>query len=309
FLLSVIVQQVTGEPLHEYLRPRLFEPLGIGPIDWTSAGPYDQGFSGLHTEVDAVARLGLLLLGRGTFAGHEVLPASWFEQAMSVHIANGDDPASDWAQGYGYQMWRSKHGWRGDGAYGQLCLVLREHDLVLAATAQTEDMQRELDLVWEHLLPGLHDGPLPETEDLTAFLAARTLPTLASSVPATPGRHALAATGPAAEVAPRGTVVVRDGTLVIEDGEGAVLVPLGDGAWVRGETVQPDGSSVAVAGTAGWVAPGVLDAVVVPLHSPHTLQVHADLVAGTAELAWTTTPLGFLSTRGSAGAVGRTSDS
>ncbi|MBU4215481.1 MAG: beta-lactamase family protein [Actinobacteria bacterium] len=300
-VLSAVVQQVTGEPLHTYLRPRLLDPLGIGPVEWLTLGGYDQGFAGLHTDVDAIARLGLLLLGRGELDGRRVLPAAWVDAAMSVHVANGTDPATDdvndWAQGYGYQMWRSRHGWRGDGAYGQLCLVLPEQDLVLAATAQTEAMQAELDAVWEHLLPGLHDDPLPDGEDLTDFLAARTLPVVASSAPATPGRHALTATGSAASLAPLGTVVVRDGTLVAEQLDGSVLVTLGDGAWVRGSTVLPDGTAVEVAGTGGWTAPGVFDALVVPLHSPHTVQVHADLVARTAELSWTTVPLRQLTLR------------
>lgn len=300
-VLSAVLQQVSGQPLHTYLRPRLLDPLGVGPVEWLTRGGYDEGFSGLHVDVDAVASLGLMLLGRGELAGRRVLPAAWVDAAMSVHVANGTDPAtdarSDWAQGYGYQMWRSRHGWRGDGALGQLCLVLPEQDLVLAATAQTDAMQPELDAVWEHLLPGLHDGPLPDGEDLTDFLTARTLPVIASSAPATPGRHALTVLGSAASLAPHGTLVVRDGTLVAEQLDGAVLVTLGDGSWVRSSTVLPDGVTVEVAGTGGWTAPGVLDAVVVLPHSPHTVQVHVDLAARTAELSWTTVPLWPLTLR------------
>jgi len=64
-------------------------------------------------------------------------------------------PASDWEQGYGYQFWRCRHGaYRGDGAFGQFCVVLPEHDAVVAVTSGTKDLQAVLNLVWEHLLPG-----------------------------------------------------------------------------------------------------------------------------------------------------------
>jgi CubicO group peptidase (beta-lactamase class C family) len=290
--LSAIVQRVSGQPLHDYLRPRLFDPLGVGEIEWLPIGPYDMGFAGLHIPVDAVARLGLMLLQGGEYGGARILSQAWTDDAMSVHIPNGPDNP-DWSQGYGYQMWRSRHGWRGDGAFGQLCLVLREYDLVVAVGAQVEDMQLELDLVWQHLLPGLSDGPLsgPYDDDLDAFLAARTLPTLRSSVPPTPGRYELVATGAAAPmVAATGHVVLDADGLTIDDGVGPATIPLGDGVWQRA-TVSVGGFTTEVAGTGGWTAPGVLEAVLVPLHSPHVLDVTVDLNAGTAVLEWQTTPL------------------
>ncbi|HEY0866125.1 MAG TPA: hypothetical protein VGE01_02030, partial [Fimbriimonas sp.] len=68
----------------------------------------------------------------------------------------GDDPNSDWAQGYGFQFWRSRHGaYRGDGAFGQFCLVMPVQNAVVAITASSNDLQGVLDAVWEHLLPGM----------------------------------------------------------------------------------------------------------------------------------------------------------
>lgn len=290
--LSAIVQRVSGQPLHEYLRPRLFEPLGVDEIEWLELGPYDMGFAGLHIPVDAVARLGLMLLSGGEYGGTRILPKAWVDDAMTVHIPNGPDNP-DWSQGYGYQMWRSRHGWRGDGAFGQLCLVLPDYDLVVAAGAQVEDMQLELDLVWEHLLPGLSDGPLsgPYDDDLDTFLDARTLATISSSVPPTPGRYELVATGSAAAMVAATSRVVLDGDgLTLDDGAGPLTVPLGDGVWLRA-TATVAGETVEVAGTGGWTTPGVLEARLVPLHSPHVLEVRVDLDAGTAVLEWQTIPL------------------
>ena len=290
--LSAIVQKVSGQPLHEYLRPRLFDPLGIGEIYWLPLGPYDMGFAGLHIPVDAVARLGLMLLQGGEYGGNRILPQAWTDDAMSVHIPNG--PGNyDWSQGYGYQMWRSRHGWRGDGAFGQLCLVLREYDLVVAVGAQVDDIQDELDLVWQHLLPGLSDAPLtgPHDDDLDEFLASRTLPTVRSSVPPTPGRYELVAVGSAAPmVAATGRVVLDADGITLDDGTGPLTVPLGDGEWLR-TTTTAAGLTVESAGTGGWTAPGVLQARLVPLHSPHVLDVTADVTAGTATLEWQADPL------------------
>ena len=66
------------------------------------------------------------------------------------------DKNSDWLQGYGYQMWRCRHNaFRADGAKGQFILVFPDKNAVIAITAETEDMQAELNLVWKHLYPAL----------------------------------------------------------------------------------------------------------------------------------------------------------
>ena len=63
---------------------------------------------------------------------------------------------SDWLQGYGYQMWRCRHNaYRADGANGQYILVLPDKDAVIAVTANIPDMQAELNLIWKYLLPAL----------------------------------------------------------------------------------------------------------------------------------------------------------
>ena len=63
---------------------------------------------------------------------------------------------SDWVQGYGYQMWRCRHGGvRADGANGQYILLLPEQDAVIVTTAHIPNMQQELNLIWNYLLPAL----------------------------------------------------------------------------------------------------------------------------------------------------------
>src|SRR5690606_31211150 len=72
--------------------------------------------------------------------------------------------------GYGYQFWRCRHdAYRGDGAFGQYCVVMPKQDAVLAITGGVGvlDMQPPLDLVWELLLPAMGDEP--HIEDVAAY--------------------------------------------------------------------------------------------------------------------------------------------
>ncbi len=88
-------------------------------------------------------------------------------------MSNGSNPDSDWDQGYGFQFWRCRHGaYRGDGKDGQFCIVLPEQDAVVAITANTGNMQAELNIVWDKLLPAFKDKPLPENPDEQTKLQA-----------------------------------------------------------------------------------------------------------------------------------------
>lgn len=163
YMQSAIVQKVTGQTILDYLKPRLFDPLGIKNPTWMSS---PQGVStggwGLMVCTEDIAKFGQLYLQKGKWNGQQLVPASWIEQATSKQVSNGSDPARDWDQGYGFQFWRCRHGaYRGDGAFGQFCVVLPDQDAVIAITADTKDMQAELNVVWDKLLPAFHYVALP----------------------------------------------------------------------------------------------------------------------------------------------------
>ena len=166
FMLSAIIQKVTGEKLIDFLTPRLFQPLGITNITWDeNPQGINIGGWGLSVKTEDMAKLGLLFLQKGKWNGEQLLPESWIEEATSSHIASLPAGAkrenlkikpedSDWLQGYGYQMWRCRHnGVRADGAYGQYIIILPEKNAVIIITANVSDMQAEINLIWEHLLP------------------------------------------------------------------------------------------------------------------------------------------------------------
>jgi CubicO group peptidase (beta-lactamase class C family) len=167
-MLSAIVQKVTGRKVIDYLTPRLFTPLGIAGATWDeSPQGINSGGWGLSLKTEDLAKMGLFILQKGKWEGKQLLPTAWFDEATTSHIASmpsGRRPEQltpetkekDWLQGYGYQMWRSRHNsFRADGANGQYILILPEKDAVIVVTANVRDMQDELNFIWQYLLPAL----------------------------------------------------------------------------------------------------------------------------------------------------------
>jgi len=174
YMLSAIVQKTTGQKLVDYLRSRLFEPLGIPRPAWEE-DPHgiNVGGYGLSVRTEDVAAFGQLYLQEGRWKGRTLVDPSWVAEATSLQIQTGPDPNSDWAQGYGYQFWRSRHGYRCDGAFGQYCVVVPEHDLVVAITSGSDRMHGILEALWNVLLPGRVAGELPPDPAAQRALALR----------------------------------------------------------------------------------------------------------------------------------------
>ncbi|MDR2920817.1 MAG: beta-lactamase family protein [Tannerella sp.] len=185
YMLSAIVQKVSGQKLYDYLQPRLFEPLAIKNVDWMEdASGINTGGWGLSVKTEDLAKLGQLYLQKGEWNGKQLLPESWIEEATSMKIeqapqkAKEEKTGNDWEQGYCYQIWRSTHGYRADGAYGQYIVVLPEENMVVALTSHVSNMQEILTLLWKHLIPAVQDTPLPlnaenqeKIKELTTALA------------------------------------------------------------------------------------------------------------------------------------------
>ena len=164
YMLSAIISKTTGKSVRDYLVPRLFEPLEIEAPQWdqTAQGVSFGGF-GLYLKTEDIAKFGQLMLDRGTWSGKRLISESWVDQATSSQIKNdreGGNP--DWKQGYGFQFWQCRHhAYRGDGKDGQFCIVIPDQNLVVVMTAKTKNMQRQLNVVWDYLLPALKEGELP----------------------------------------------------------------------------------------------------------------------------------------------------
>jgi len=120
---------------------------------------------GLNITTEDIAKFGQLYLQRGEWNGQRLLPAAWVDLATSKQASNGSNPNSDWDQGYGYQFWRCRGGfYRGDGAFGQYCIVMPEQDTVVAITSGTNDMGAIMSILWDQFVPELRAGKLPTSE-------------------------------------------------------------------------------------------------------------------------------------------------
>lgn len=175
YMLSAIVQKVTGQKVVDYLQPRLFEPLGIPAPRWdTCPAGINAGGWGLSLRTEEIARFGQLYLQKGVWNDEQIVPEVWVETATSFHSDNAMRETPDWQQGYGYQFWMCRHGaYRGDGAFGQFCIVMPEQDAVLVLTSGVRDLQAVLDAVWETLLPAMGAEVLPEDPSAHAALKAQ----------------------------------------------------------------------------------------------------------------------------------------
>ena len=184
YLVSAMVQRVCGMTVRDYLWPRLFEPLGLPKPEWdTCPQGVCTGGWGLHLSTESIARFGQCMLHKGMWQGRQILPPEWLEKATAQQIENASptapNPDSDWEQGYGYQIWRTRGDrYRGDGAYGQICMVSPRLNMVVAITAGLNDMHRETGLMHEYLFPAaeMEPGTAQEQQLLKRRLAELAYP-------------------------------------------------------------------------------------------------------------------------------------
>lgn len=269
FMLSAVVQRITGETLRAYLGPRLFAPLGIATPEWdqTPQG-ITFGASGLRLRTSDLAKFGQLLLQRGEWEGRRLLPAAWIDLATSRQTANGSNPDSDWEQGYGFQFWRCLPGfYRGDGAFGQFCIVMPQHDTVVAINSGAGDMGAIMKLLWRRLLPELRAAPLPDDPAaharLTTRLAELTLPPTAGAATSPlaasfAGRRYLFAPGDAnpdgfeslqLALGPTQQLIIT----LVRRGQ-TLRAPAGHGTWSKGEWAAGPGTAEPAAFSGAWTA-------------------------------------------------------
>lgn len=300
YMLSAIVQKATGEKVIDYLKTRLFDPLAIEGMDWeVDPNGINTGGWGLRLKTEDMAKFGQLFLQKGRWNGKQILPAAWIEEATTKKIDQNPDAtqaardSSEWLQGYCYQMWRCRHNaYRADGAYGQYIIVMPDQDAVIAITAETGDMQNEINLVWEHLLPAIKNGKQIENSVLATALKQK-LSALALPLPARSEAPALASQVSGKTYAFEANnnnletmnLLFKDNiceiSMIIDSAR--YSFSFGSGEWVTGETKLQGPNLLLlakahfvglpparVAGSFGWKNENTLELVLRYIESPHT---------------------------------------
>jgi len=302
YLAAGAVRGTTGGSVLALLRERLLpllDPTGGRDVVWqrTAAGR-ELGFSGLHIGTDAVLGLAQLYLDRGEWDGTRLLSDEWVTTATtSTGLPNREtDPSPDWDQGYGHSFWMARHGYRGDGAYGQYAIVLPEQDLAVAITSETLDMDLILELIWDHLLPAVgqaeEDGDALADAALEERLELLAVPTPSSSAPGPPTGSWVRADDSTLSPAYAAMSLGAGDTAheVVLDREGTqVRLQVGDGEWPE-STFAVGGVELPVVASGGWDADGRFSADVRFIETPHTLRLRTSR-DGTVQLAWHVVPM------------------
>ncbi len=166
YMLSEIVTKLTGMTMLDFLSIRLFAPLGIKDMRWdTFKSGKNQGAIGLHASADDLSKLGRLYLNKGMWQGKRLLSEEWVEMAATAHSDNSSNGTPDWTAGYGFQFWMNdREGYRGDGAFGQLCVILPKREIVAVIQCYSDDMQSEMNHLFALLDNIYTDGGISEAE-------------------------------------------------------------------------------------------------------------------------------------------------
>lgn len=125
YMLSALINRVTGQTLHDYLTPRLFAPLAIHNHAW-DIGPdgVNPGGNGLRAPVSAVLKLAVLHAQDGVWNGQQILPAAWVKAATQ--------PQGGPNSRYGYHwMMKPTGAFSALGVFVQMAAVYREHGTTL----------------------------------------------------------------------------------------------------------------------------------------------------------------------------------
>jgi hypothetical protein len=235
----------------------------MGHPSWeSSAQGISLGGYGLSIRTEDIANFGQLYLQQGRWNGRQLIPAAWVAEATSLQIANGSDPDSDWDQGYCYQFWRCTHGfYRGDGAFGQYCLVMPQYDAVMAMTSATKDLQGVLSVVWSKVVPAFSDAALPadaaSDHALAEKLAALTLPVQAGrqdspgAAAASGRRYTFAPNKNGIEWVQLDTPAGGPASISARMGGEDIQFACGKDAWAKG-TIPSAMGPVPVAATGAW---------------------------------------------------------
>lgn len=163
-----IISREYGLGAEEFLKIRLFKPLGISEYLWES-GPEDiiKGGWGLYLSAESYAKLGMMMLSGGEYDGKRILSESFVTAATSTQIKTPEETGDF---NYGYQLWvaRSTDEFLFNGMLGQNVLVIPKRNIVVSINSANNELFQEspaLRILRTHLSADLSEYPSSRSDE------------------------------------------------------------------------------------------------------------------------------------------------
>ena len=135
YCLAAIVKKRAGMSLTEYLRQKLFSPLGIENVFW-ELGPegVEKGGWGLYICAEDLAKVGIMLLNNGKYGEKQILSEKYVKDATTAKVKTPDSLGEF---DYGYQIWTEsgRDAFLFNGMLGQNMYVNRENGIICVTFA------------------------------------------------------------------------------------------------------------------------------------------------------------------------------
>ncbi|PKM63385.1 MAG: hypothetical protein CVU97_00150 [Firmicutes bacterium HGW-Firmicutes-21] len=174
YICGSVIERRSGMLLIDYLYEKVLQKMDIEkPLWMRCADGSCKGGTGLIISGEDVTKFGIMLRDGGVFGGKRIVPEEWIKTASSIHSRAPENGTPDWTAGYGYQFWmNAREGYRGDGAYGQLCMILPKRNMVFTMLCESVNMQKEVELVYSLLddIEKADNSRLDELTELTKTL-------------------------------------------------------------------------------------------------------------------------------------------
>ena len=160
YILAMIVAELSGRTVMDYVAERIFAPLGITNYFW-EIGPenVEKGGWGLYLSAESWAKLGIMFMGGGVYRGRRILSDRWIKMSGETHaITSVLNVGFD----YGYQMWVARDSGQllFNGMLGQNVWMCPENNIIVVMQSGNNELLQDsatLEIVRRHLGGNIED--------------------------------------------------------------------------------------------------------------------------------------------------------
>ncbi len=178
FVLGALVERLVGMPFMDYLRPRLFDKIGVseGAYCLKCPGGHSWGDSGVICTPMDMLKIARFMLNGGAWNGEQLLDAQFVKDATSRQIDNsGSNFGAYNTHGYGYLIWRDHDdSFSFNGMGCQFAVCVPGTDIIMIYNGDNQGTELAKDLIIDNFF-GLisrtaQDEPLEENPEAQAEL-------------------------------------------------------------------------------------------------------------------------------------------